>query len=189
MADIEYKGIKLGLGGNRLFIIIPAVFTVIGFLYGGFEAYNSWILMQKKIQNYTAPDLSGINKRITALDGKVVLLNTENESLAQVVREQINSMKETVAVLQADVYDIKLEIKQDISKMSDRIEAQLDKQADNLDAQEIRNRNNVGIVRDIINSFEVRIDQKVERLDQKIDTLEKDLDEKITIALSNPLNN
>ena len=75
-----------------------------------------------------------------------------------------------------------------MNKMGDRIEAQIEKQADNLDAQELRNRDNVGIVRGIINSFEVRMDSKIDNLNKKIDTLETNLDEKIRIALTNPLN-
>ena len=180
MAEIEYKGIKLG--GSKLILILPLVGTLIGGLWGGFEAYNSWILMQKKIQNYTAPDLTGINQSLAVLE-------TDSEALKQVVREQVNALKEIVSQLQTDVYDIKLELKQDLTKMSDRIEVQLDKQADNLDQQEIRNRDNVKIVRDIISGFEIRIDSKIDRLDQKIDTLEADLDDKIRMALSNPLNN
>jgi len=187
MAQVSFGG--LSFTGGKMFALLTALSTLGGASWGAFEIHADYMKMRNKIEKYSAPDMSGINKRITSLDGKLVLLNTENEALAVVIREQINSMKETVSLIQTDVYDIKLEIKQDISKLSDRIEAQLDKQADNLDAQETRNRDNVGIVRDIINSFEGRIDQKVERLDTKIDDLEKDLDEKITIALSNPLNN
>jgi len=42
-------------------------------------------------------------------------------------------------------------------------------------------------IRGIINSFEVRMDAKIDRLDTKIETLEQNLDEKIKKALLNPL--
>lgn len=182
MAEIEYKGVKFGLGPSKLMILIPLCGTLIGGLWGGFEVYQRYLQMEKKIQSYTAPNLTGINQSLAVLE-------TDSEALKQVVREQVNALKEIVSQLQTDVYDIKLELKQDLTKMSDRIEVQLDKQADNLDQQEIRNRDNVKIVRDIISAFEIRIDAKVDRLDQKIDTLEADLDDKIRMALSNPLNN
>jgi hypothetical protein len=187
MTQVSFGG--LSFTGGKMFALLTALSTLGGASWGAFQIHADYMKMRNKIEKYSAPDMSGINKRITKLDGTIVLLNTQNEAFAKVVRGQVTSITKTVAELQTDVYDIKLEIKQDISKLSDRIEAQLDKQADNLDAQETRNRDNVGIVRDIINSFEGRIDQKVERLDTKIDDLEKDLDEKITIALSNPLNN
>ena len=54
--------------------------------------------------------------------------------------------------------------------------------------QELRNRQNVEDIRGIINSFEVRMDAKIDRLDTKIETLELNLDDKITKALLNPLS-
>ena len=38
MAEIEYKGIKMG--GSKLLIIIPLIGTLMGGLWGGFELYN-----------------------------------------------------------------------------------------------------------------------------------------------------
>ena len=179
MAEIEYKGIKLG--GSKLILILPLLGTIVGGLWGGFEAYQRYLSMEKKIANFVSPDLSGINQSIT-------ILEAESEALNEVVREQVNSIKAIVSQLQTDVYDIKLELKQDVSQMSDRINVQLNKQSDNLDNQELRNRDNVKIVRDIISAFEIRLDAKVDRLDSKIDTLQTELDDKIRIALSNPLN-
>ena len=134
----------------------------------------------------------------------------------QVVREQVNSIKDIVATLQTDVYDLKMELKEDMSSINSQLESQLDKQAEelkeveasvesqlykqttNLDKQEERNRKsvedvnvssaaNVKTIRDIISAFEIRIDAKVDRLDKKIDTLETNLDIKIMKALNNPL--
>ena len=42
MAEIEYKGIKVG--GSKLLLIIPLIGTIIGGLWGGFELYNSCLL-------------------------------------------------------------------------------------------------------------------------------------------------
>ena len=38
MAEVEYKGIKVG--GSKLLLIIPLIGTIIGGLWGGFEAYH-----------------------------------------------------------------------------------------------------------------------------------------------------
>jgi len=62
MAEIEYKGIKLG--GSKLILILPLVGTLIGGLWGGFEVYQRYLQMEKKIQSYTAPNLTGINQSL-----------------------------------------------------------------------------------------------------------------------------
>ena len=143
-------------------------------------------------------------------------LKEADSLMNQVVREQVNGIKDIVATLQTDVYDLKMELKEDMSSINSQLESQLDKQAEelkeveasvesqlykqttNLDKQEERNRKsvedvnvssaaNVKTIRDIISAFEIRIDAKVDRRDKKIDTLETNLDIKIMKALNNPL--
>jgi len=221
MAEVEYKGIKVG--GSKLLLIIPLLGTLIGGLWGGFEAYNRYLLMEEKINNFVSPDLSHVDNHITMVHNELEIIATEFKNLKeaddlmnQVVREQVNSIKDIVATLQTDVYDLKMELKEDMSLINSQlesqlekqatelkdvensVESQLDKQTDNLDKQEQRNRKsvedvntasaaNVKTIRDIISAFEIRIDAKVDRLDEKIDTLETNLDNKIMKALNNPL--
>ena len=221
MAEVEYKGIKVG--GSKLILLIPLCGTLIGGLWGGFEAYNRYLLMEKKINNFVSPDLSHVDNHITMVHNELEVIATEFNNLKeaddlmnQVVREQVNGIKDIVATLQTDVYDLKMELKEDMTLINSQLESQLDKQAtelrdvensvesqldkqtDNLDKQEQRNRksvedvntasaSNVKTIRDIISAFEIRIDAKVDRLDEKIDTLETNLDNKIMKALNNPL--
>jgi len=179
MAELEYKGIKLG--GSKLILILPLIGTLLSGGWAIFNLYDEFLDLRKAVKNYTAPNLTGINQAIAVLE-------TDSKALTQVVTEQVNSLKETVSLLQGQVFDVKLELKQDLSDMNDRLETQISRQSDNLDQQEIRNRDNVNTVRDIISSFETRMNSKIDFLDTKIDTLETELDEKIKLNLSNPLN-
>lgn len=221
MAEVEYKGIKVN--GSKLLLLIPLCGTLIGGLWGGFEAYNRYLLMEEKINNFVSPDLSHVDNHISMVHNELGIIATEFKNLKeaddlmnQVVKEQVNSIKDIVATLQTDVYDLKMELKEDMTLINSQLESQLDKQAtelkdvensvesqldkqtDNLDKQEQRNRKsvedvnianaaNVKTIRDIISAFEIRIDAKVDRLDKKIDTLEANLDNKIMKALNNPL--
>ena len=45
MAEVEYKGIKVG--GSKLLLIIPLIGTIVGGLWGGFEAYQRYLSMEK----------------------------------------------------------------------------------------------------------------------------------------------
>ena len=49
MAEIEYKGIKVG--GSKLLLILPLIGTLIGGLWGGFELYNRLLIAEKKLNN------------------------------------------------------------------------------------------------------------------------------------------
>ena len=221
MAEVEYKGIKVG--GSKLLLIVPLLGTLIGGLWGGFEVYQRYLNMESKIAKFVSPALSHIDNHIIMVHNELEVIATEFNNLKeaddlmnQVVREQVNGIKDIVATLQTDVYDLKMELKEDMTLINSQLESQLDKQAtelkdveisvesqldkqtDNLDKQEQRNRKsvedvntasaaNVKTIRDIISAFEIRIDAKVDRLDEKIDTLETNLDNKIMKALNNPL--
>ena len=49
MAEVEYKGIKIG--GSKLLLILPILGTLIGGLWGGFELYNRLLIAEKKLNN------------------------------------------------------------------------------------------------------------------------------------------
>ena len=75
MAEIEYKGVKVG--GSKLLLIIPLIGTLIGGLWGGFEVYQRYLLMEKKINSFVSPDLSDYDKRIDLVQQEVTMLQGE----------------------------------------------------------------------------------------------------------------
>lgn len=90
MAEIEYGGIKIG--GSKLLLIVPLVGTIIGTLWGGFELYSRYLSMEKKIQSYVAPDLSGI-------EATVELFKQDNEATKELVVDMRNQTREDIATL------------------------------------------------------------------------------------------
>jgi len=90
MAEIEYGGIKIG--GSKLLLIVPLIGTIIGGLWGGFELYSRYLSMEKKIQSYVAPDLSGI-------EATVELFKQDNEATKELVVDMRNQTREDIATL------------------------------------------------------------------------------------------
>jgi len=221
MAEVEFAGLKFT--GGRMVALIVSLSTLGGGAYGVFEAYKQFTDMQTAISEYVSPDLSHIDNHMTLVSGELGVIEAEFVALKEadtlmneLVREQVNSIKSTVAELQTQIHDLKIEQKVDLSDMSARLDKDIEKQSSKLttsieqvnkdlnkvikstDDQEIRNRSsirdtdlllrgNVKTIRDIISSFEIRMDAKLTKLDEKIDTLEENLDKKIQRALINPL--
>ena len=191
MAELEYKGIKIG--GSKLLLIVPAFSAVIGGAYGGFEVYQRYLSMEEKIANFVSPDLSHIEKHMVMVEGELAVIGTEFDSLKdadglmnEVIREQVTSVKDTVANLQNNLQDMRMELKTDMASISDILDAQEDRLKEDVRSaeemvdsverevsldlkviqdlmkeQEARNRDNVEDVRGIINSFEIRMDTKL----------------------------
>tara|TARA_R100001463_G_scaffold68182_1_gene121660 strand:- start:100 stop:774 length:675 start_codon:yes stop_codon:yes gene_type:complete len=221
MAEVEFAGLKFT--GGKMVAVIVSLSTLGGGAYGVFEAYKQFTDMQTAISEYVSPDLSHIDNHMTMVSGELgvveaefVALKEADRLMNELVREQVNSIKSTVAELQTQIHDLKIEQKVDLSDMSARLDKDIEKQSSKLttsieqvtkdlnkvikstDDQEVRNRSsirdtdlllrgNVKTIRDIISSFEIRMDAKLTKLDEKIDTLEENLDKKIQRALINPL--
>ena len=178
MAKVEYKGIQIS--GTKWIFVFPLIGTIIGGLWGGFELYKRYEDMEKQIQSYVAPDLSGFDKRIEVMKGEV------------------NALKELVHDAQETARDIRTDIKGEVNKQHDQIAA-VDKRSRS-ESQETRTiiRNaekNFGelemgmlsTVRDLISDTSKRWDDKLTKVDSQIENLEKKVDKKITKALENPL--
>jgi len=177
MSDLDEKVDKLeaavdpntviSIGGYsftpaKLMIAGGIVSTVLGGLYGTFEFYKDYMDMKQQIQEYVAPDLSGIQERMTKLeqkiDGAVVLVDESND----IIRDVRTDLKGDIDSLQAD-----------------------------LDAAERRNRELDKEVRTFVATTDRDMSGRLRTIeretDAKLKELEKKVDEKIQKAWENPL--
>jgi len=160
MAEVEVGGVKFT--GGKMFAVITALSTLGGVAWGAFEFYNDYRNMKEQISEYVAPDLSGINERISVMEEQVV-----------------NAVDNTRT--------IKLDLKRDIQGIEtqvDRVEEIVKDTQDNIDATlrevEIVSRESEKDTRDRMRETEDRIDASMEKLEKK-------LGEQIQEALDNPL--
>jgi ABC-type phosphate transport system auxiliary subunit len=187
MAEIEYGGVKLG--GSKLLLIVPLIGTIVGGLWGGFEGYQKYLTMEKKINSFVSPDLSDYDKRIaimenkfTTIDKGLALLKDENTSIKADSEEQYLTIK-----------DLKQSMRDDI----DRQEKIIDKVEDDLAKIEIDVRSTIEIAdgrfeskRDQLqNDYEQKSDTIRADVERKLSDLEARLNKKLQRALDNPLSN
>ena len=176
MAEVEYKGIKIG--GSKLLLVFPLLGTIGGGLWAGFEFYKDYMDMRSKIEKYTAPDLSGFDKKLAVL------------------RQDMNNLKELEVIIKQSASDardyardIKNDLKDEIIRTEKLVEA-VDRRTKTIQ-DDVRSaidkendRNNT--LRDRINS---RMDSLDDSLSSKMKTLQEETNAKIRKALDNPLSN
>jgi len=114
MSEIEIGGATIR--GGKLLLLIPLLGTLGGGLWGGFEFYKDYMDMKEAIQEYTAPDLSGFDKRID-------LMTKEMES----VKTEVNTIKNSVVEASDYTRDIKNDLKSDIRQM-DKVVNQIERE-------------------------------------------------------------
>ena len=130
MAQIEFAGIKFT--GGKMAIVITLVTSLIGGLWGGFEVYKDYMDMKEKIQSYTAPDLSGIDKRIAVLENELTFvsdLKTDIKSDVRRIESIVNDVEQRVKEdSRSNTKDLNETIKQiedDMEKLENKVIKQI----------------------------------------------------------------
>ena len=136
MAQIEFAGIKFT--GGKMALVITLVTSLIGGLWGGFEVYKDYMDMKEKIQSYTAPDLSGLDKRIAVLENELTF-----------VSDLKTDIKADVRRIESIVNDVEQRVKDDSRSNSKDLNATIKQIED--DVEKIEEKGNKQIQNDIEN--------------------------------------
>jgi DNA anti-recombination protein RmuC len=168
------KDTVISIGGYeftpaKLMVAFTLVSSLLGGLYGVFEVYKDYIGMKKKIAEYSAPDLSGFDKRLAVIE--------ENSQKASDYTR-----------------DIKVDLKGDIRRneqVTEQIERSV-KQAQRETEQEMRQarkdvREDLDKARGEVNAVRKEMAEARREISRDVDTLKKEVDNKIQKAIDNPL--
>lgn len=191
MAEIEYKGIKIG--GSKLLLILPLLGTIAGGIWGGFELWHRYQAMEVKIDKYVAPDLSGFDKRIAIIEKSFA-------KEMKVLKTEVSIIKDSVIISTDYTRDIKNDLKSDIQTLErtvDDIERR-GKDAfklvrDSIEVNDTKVRTMITVNSDRFDNRreQIRNDMVVleKRINDLLATLKKEINDKIKKALENPLAN
>ena len=182
MAEVEYKGIKVG--GSKLLIIIPFLGTIVGGLWGGFELYNRLLLAESKLNNlqpavitaemnrlesvYTVirddlqGDIDSVNNRVDFNATEIVQANDELSTLLRLT-ERMSGSLDNVEEAVAESLDLARDVESDTSETQ----------------REVRND---------VYEMENQMQDRFREMDDLIREMRGDLEERISLILENPLN-
>jgi len=155
----------------KLMVAFTIVSSTLGGLYGAFEVYKDYVGMKKKIAEYSAPDLSGIDKRLAVLEEM-------NQKTGDYTR------------------DIKNDLKNDIRRnetVTEQVERSV-KQAQRETEQEMRQarkdvREDLDKARNEVNAIRREMADARREISREVEQLKKEVDQKIQKAIDNPLAN
>ena len=178
MAELEVAGIKFR--GGKIFLVLTALTTAGGGLWGGFEFYKDYLNMKEQIQNYVAPDLSEFDKNIA-------LTKEEMSSKTELIQTEIDMLMQEMEMMMAEirlVSDVANELKNDLRQDVRRVEKivndveQQTKEDSRENAQELKT--TIKDIEDDMKKLEADIKEAQAELEEKID-------KRIKRALENPL--
>jgi len=178
VAELEVAGIKFR--GGKIFLVLTALTTAGGGLWGGFEFYKDYLNMKEQIQSYVAPDLSEFDKNIA-------LTKEEMSSKTELIQTEIDMLMQEMEMMMAEirlVSDVANELKNDLRQDVRRVEKivndveQQTKEDSRESAQELKI--TIKDIEDDMKKLEADIKEAQAELEEKID-------KRIKRALENPL--
>ena len=178
MAELEVAGIKFR--GGKIFLVLTALTTAGGALWGGFEFYKDYLNMKEQIQNYVAPDLSEFDKNIALtkeeMSSKTELLQTEIEMLMG----EMEMMMQEIRLVSDVANELKNDLRQDVRRIESIVNdvEQQTKEDSRDNAQELKT--TIKDIEDDMKKLEADIKEAQAELEEKID-------KRIKRALENPL--
>ena len=164
MAEVSVGGISFK--GGKMFAVLLALSSAVGALYGGFEFWKKFQDMSAQIEAYTAPDLSGFDK-------KIALVESQTQAQMEIVLGKVDGLKSEL--------DIVLEEINLISQVSRELKDDLKKDLRNVELD-------VRHITEIVNDVEDRQKEDTRELMGELKLIEDNLNLNIDKALNNPLS-
>lgn len=127
--EIEYGGIKIR--GGKILIILSLVGTLGGALWAGFEFYKDYLDMKEKIQEYSAPDLTAIEERLSVLEATSSETNDYVSDIRNDLKEDIRRTEDIAYSAEKFAKDSSRELQDDIKKLEEDLKLELNKALNN----------------------------------------------------------
>ena len=131
--------------GGKIFVVLTALTTLGGGLWGGFEFYKDYLDMKDQIQNYTAPDLSGFDKRLDLIQQETEMITQEMSMIIQevqlvsdVANELKNDLRQDVRRIEKIVNDVEQQVKEDSRENARDLKEAISEIQDDMKALEIK---------------------------------------------------
>ena len=179
MAEMEFAGLKFK--GGKIFVVLTALTTLGGGLWGGFEFYKDYLNMKEQIQNYVAPDLSEFDKTIALtkeeMKSKTELIQTEVEMIMQ----EMEMMMSEIRLVSDVANELKNDLRQDVrrvEKIVNDVEQQVKEDS----------RDNAKDLKITVDTIEDDMSKLQSDLEEKMKELQESIDKQIKLTLANPLS-
>ena len=175
MAEVEIAGAKIR--GGKLLLILPILGTLGGGLWGGFEFYKDYINMREKIEEYSAPDLSGFDKKLAVLRADMDAL----QKIEQVIEDSAIQTRDEARTIKVDLKREIIRTEKLVESVERRVKGIQDDTRKMIDKENDRNDK----LRERIQN---RVDSLDDSLNAKMKQLEEDINNRVKKALNNPLS-
>lgn len=153
----------------KLMIAGTIITSILGGLYGAFEVYKDYMDMKAKIQEYVAPDLSEIQKKLELLEQNTNKSVEYTQDIKNDLKTDIRRNESVTEQVERSVKQAQRETEGEMREMRKAVREDLEK------------------ARQEANAIRKEMADAKREINKDIETLKKEVDNKIQKAMDNPL--
>ena len=166
----------------KLMVAFTLASSLLGGLYGAFEDYKDYQSMKKKIAEYSAPDLSGFDKRLAVIEENSGKTSDYTRDIKNDLKNDIRRNETVTEQIERSVKQAQRESDTEMREMRKGVREDLDKARSEAAAV----RTEMAQARREISAETQTLKKEVTK---EVEVLKKELDQKIQKAIDNPLAN
>ena len=170
------KDTVISIGGYeftpaKLMVALTIVSSTLGGLYGCFEVYKDYIGMKKKIAEYSAPDLSGFDKRLAVIEENSQKTSDYTRDIKTDLKNDLRRNESVTEQVERSVKQAQRETEAEMREMRKAVREDLEK------------------ARNEANAIRREMADARREIEREVVQLKKEVDNKIQKAIDNPLAN
>ena len=168
------KDTVISIGGYeftpaKLMVAFTIVSSTLGGLYGACEVYKDYQSMKKKIAEYSAPDLSGFDKRLAVIEENSGKTSDYTRDIKNDLKNDIRRNESVTEQVERSVKQAQRETEQEMRQARKDVREDLDK------------------ARGEVNAIRKEMSDARREISREVEVLKKEVDNKIQKAIDNPL--
>ena len=170
------KDTVISIGGYeftpaKLMVAFTIVSSTLGGLYGAFEVYKDYVGMKKKIAEYSAPDLSGFDKRLAVIEENSAKTSDYTRDIKTDLKNDLRRNESVTEQVERSVKQAQRETESEMREMRKAVREDLEK------------------ARNEANTIRREMADARREIEREVVQLKKEVDNKIQKAIDNPLAN
>ena len=195
MAEVEFAGMKFK--GGKMMVVLTALSTLGGGLWGGFEFYKDYMDMKEIVQNVDVDEISAANElQLQKLNDAIAYTQEIRQDLADdvsriegqfvLLEEQIQRAEKTVRALRNDVYTkldtfeerfrLTLKDNQDtMADLRDKISTNMEESEGRIKATQNSIGNTLEGIRNEMNELQKDVTQSIREVEAGVRQTDKDI--------------
>jgi hypothetical protein len=170
------KDTVISIGGYeftpaKLMVAFTIVSSILGGLYGTFEVYKDYVEKKKKIAEYSAPVLSGFDKRLAVIEENSAKTSDYTRDIKTDLKNDLRRNESVTEQVERSVKQAQRETESEMREMRKAVREDLEK------------------ARNEANTIRKEMADARKDIEREVVQLKKEVDSKIQKAIDNPLAN